>query len=80
MNQSQNQNKMKTFYRAHIPEVFGYGLTCFSETPEDAMKLLEETYIEWCNNRDLELNFNERFEYYGGDVRKIELNKSYYDL
>ena len=69
-----------TIYMAQMPDVFGYGITCFSkQSSTDALKKVEVAYREGMKLRGNKLtdSFIERFEYYGGRINHIEFDKVY---
>lgn len=84
---------MKGLYIGTIDGIFGYGLSVAALTEEEVLINLERAYNEWSETEGREddypdqldengnpmTRFQKAFDYWGGDVRKIELGKVYYD-
>lgn len=71
------KTKKKTIWIGHIPEAFGYGIMVASDTKEGAMKAVRKGWEKWGGDREMSLK--EAFEYFGGSIHQIELDKSYND-
>lgn len=75
--------KKKELWYGHIPEIFGYGMSVISESKAGAMKALRKRHSEWVKNArspyDHVNNFQKSFEYFGGHVGMVELDKVYHD-
>lgn len=71
-------------YKAKMPEVYGYGFTAYSTVSEEFAKdIVREAYIETfcsmykCTLEEMDMDFEDRWDYYGGYVDEIEMGKIY---
>jgi predicted RNase H-like HicB family nuclease len=72
--------KKQTIWVGIIPDIFGYGMSVLGNTEAECMKALKDGYKEWKKGYpDPSTNFKTSFENWGGFVREIELNKTYFD-
>lgn len=75
--------KKKTLWFGQIPGIFGYGMSVLSESREGAMKALRERYSKWKKDlgpdADPTTTFKGSFEYFGGSVYKVELDRAYHE-
>lgn len=72
-------SKTKTIWVGVIPDIFGYGINVASETREGAVTALRKAYDDWKVSRpDPSTNFDKSFDYYGGYVVRVELDKGYH--
>lgn len=75
--------KKKELWIGQIPDIFGYGMSVVSESKAGAMKALRLKYAEWKRNlgpmADPTTNFKKSFEYFGGYVGKVDLDRVYHD-
>jgi hypothetical protein len=70
----------KHIYVGIIPDIFGYGISVASDSEAGAMEALRKAYADWKEaNPDSTTSFKTSFEYWGGRVTKVELNKAYHD-
>ena len=71
---------MKHIYIGIIPGIFGYGISVASKTQDGAFRALRKAYAGWKEvYPDNTTSFVDSFEYYGGRVEKVELDKAYHD-
>lgn len=71
---------MKKLWYGSIDGIFGYGISAISKTKKGAMVALEKRYDEWKEGLpDPETNFRKSFDYWGGYVVQVELDKGYHE-
>lgn len=75
------KTKSKHIWIGMIPGIFGYGISVASETSEGATQALKKRWAEWMPHSSFPQNstFNQHFEEFGGHVKQVSLDKSYYD-
>lgn len=73
-------SKKTEIWFATIPSIFGYGICLLSDSEENAKKHLRAQYYAMRKSwQTLNFTFDRAFEYFGGKIEKIELNKPYYE-
>tara|TARA_Y100000289_G_C3832607_1_gene104380 strand:- start:93 stop:335 length:243 start_codon:yes stop_codon:yes gene_type:complete len=74
-------DNLPDIYAARMPDVFGYGITCFSFLSEsDAKFKVKDAYKKMFlqqNGQLPDVDFNARWEYYGGTTFQININQVY---
>jgi len=71
----------KQIWYGEIPGIFGCGLYVISESRAGAMKGLREGYRRWKEVQpDPDTNFKTSFDWWGGFVSRVELDRSYNDF
>jgi hypothetical protein len=69
-------NKKTTIYKAHMPEVGGYGMEGYGLTSKEALDALKTFYDHQASGLSFEdgpKTFEEAMKYFSGTVTKIEL-------
>jgi hypothetical protein len=70
----------KAIWIGMIPDIFGYGINVASDSKANAMAALRKAYDDHKkHNPNPNTNFDDSFEYWGGSVIKVTLNKPYSD-
>jgi hypothetical protein len=80
---------MEKLWVGQIPDIFGYGLLVLEDSEDKCRKALRKAYNDWAKNypdtygrmegKVLRSRFDKAMHHWGGEVRKIEIGKVYYD-
>jgi len=62
-----------------IPGIYGYGITVFETSEELVKKSLKKHFLAFKKSYGGEFSFPKAFDYFGGRIQKIEMDKMYYD-
>lgn len=66
------------FYRMVIPEIYGYGLEVYADTPEECVKRMRRLHRKWTGQYKPEnpkiKSFKGSLEYFGATITLINTN------